>query len=89
MLNRQSSKGKYALAALAGAAAGGVIVALSTRAVPKMMSEMEGKCKQMMADMKECNGGTGEKCQRMMAGMGQDPEPQACPSQGASCHGSH
>jgi hypothetical protein len=80
-MNTQSSKGKYMLAVLVGAAAGGAIVALSTRAVPKMMSGM-------MAGMAKTDGEAGDVCQRMMAGMGQAPEQEACHSQGGSCHGS-
>ncbi len=78
MFNPRSSKGKYVLAALVGATAGGLVVALSTRAVPKLMSEMEAKCKQMMARMAQggCEGG--DLCQRMMAGMGQAPEQGTC-----------
>lgn len=50
MSNTQSSKGKYILAALIGVAVGGSLVALSTRAGPKLMSGMMTKCKRMMAD---------------------------------------
>ncbi len=78
MFNTRSSKSRYVLAALVGATAGGVLVALTTRAVPKLMSEMEAKCKQMMAGMARggCEGG--DTCQRMMAGMGQAPEQGTC-----------
>ncbi len=75
MFTTHSSKGKYILAALVGAAAGGLIVALSTRAGPKMMSGMMHK---MMAEMKECGGEAGDGCERMMAGMGQAPEHATC-----------
>lgn len=54
MSNTNSSKSKYVFAAVLGAAVGGSIIALSTRALPKMMSEMEGKCKQMMAGEPSC-----------------------------------
>ncbi len=44
----------YALAALAGAIGGGLLVAIATRAIPKMMSEMMSKrMETMMAQMKE------------------------------------
>ncbi len=82
-MNRQSSKGKYVLAALAGAAAGGAIVALSTRAVPKMMSGMMAKCEAMMAGMAKANGEAGSMCQCMTAGTGKGSEDASC---GASCN---
>jgi hypothetical protein len=88
MSNTNSNKGKYVFAALVGAAAGGVLVAVSTRAVPKMMSEMEGKCKQMMAGLGETGCGAGDMCQQMSAEKGQAPQQATCHSEGASCHGS-
>ncbi len=87
-MNGPSSKGKYLLAALIGAAAGGAIVAFSTRAIPKMMSEMEGKCKQMMAGMRETSFGAGDLCQCMMGAEEQAPKQEACHSEGASSRGS-
>lgn len=45
MLNTNSRKGKYILASLVGAAACGLIIALTTWAVPKM----KDLCKRMMA----------------------------------------
>ena len=66
MSNMYSSKGKYILAALVGAAAGGLVGALSTHAIPKMMSEMENKCKQMMAGMTDCKGNVKDACREKM-----------------------
>ncbi len=83
MMNSQSSRGKFVLAALIGAAAGGAIVALSTRAVPRMMSGMMAKCEGMMAGMAKADGEAGTMCQRMMTGMGQSPEHATC---GSSCN---
>ncbi len=78
MFNPRSSKDKYVLAALVGAAGGAMIVALSTRAVPNMMAEMEAKCKQMMAGMAQDGCERGDMCQCMMAGIGQTPEHGTC-----------
>ncbi len=89
MSKPNSDKGKYVLAALVGAAAGGAIVALSTRAVPKMMLEMESKCKQMMARRGETGCGVGDTCKQRSAGKVQERQPAASHSEGASCHGSH
>lgn len=83
-----SNKGKYVLAALAGAAVGGSVVALSTRALPKMMSEMEGKCKQMMAGMKATGCGAEDNCKPEVAGTEPAPRQESCHSQGGSYHGS-
>jgi hypothetical protein len=80
MSNTNSSKGKYILAALAGAAVGGSIVALSTRALPNLMSGMMAKCKEVMAGMGETGPCTGEMCKRVMA-------ESTCDSEGAACHG--
>ncbi len=88
MSNPNSDKGKYVLAALLGAAAGGAIVALSTRAVPKMLSEMEDKCKQMMAGMGETGCRAGNMCQAKSAEKVQAPQQADCHSEGGSCHGS-
>ncbi len=82
-MNTQSSKAKYLLAALAGAAAGGAIVALSTRAVPKMMAGMMAKCEGMMAGMPKATGEAGSMCQGMTAGTGQGSEHATC---GPSCN---
>ncbi len=91
-----SNKGKYALAALAGAAVGGIAVALSTRALPNLKEGMIAHCKSMMAGTKAggCEGG--EICQQMVAENEQAPQQAACqsqeedcPSEGVSCHGSH
>ncbi len=53
MFNTKSSRGKYLRAALFGAAAVGLIVVLTTRAAPKIKSEMMAKCKRMMAAMEQ------------------------------------
>ncbi len=83
MSNTSSSKGKYVLAALAGAAASGLIVALSARAIPKLISGMMAHCERMMAGMAKADGEAGNMCQRMMAGMGQASEHATC---GSSCN---
>ncbi len=96
-----SNKGKYALAALAGAAVGGIAVALSTRALPNLKEGMIAHCKSMIAGMKAggCEGGETcqpqdgcnqpqDGCRQMMAENEQAPEKQACDSKGESCHGS-
>ena len=48
---------KYVLAALLGAVAGGAIVALATKAIPRMMSRvMAGMMENMIRRMKEGGG---------------------------------
>jgi hypothetical protein len=86
-VNLMSNKGKHVLAALAGAAVGGSIVALSTRALPNLMSGMMAKCKRMMAGMSERDWGAGDMCKQITE-KEQAPEQAACHSEGASCHGS-
>jgi len=45
---------KYAAAVLVGAVGGGLIVALATRAIPKMMTQMmSGMMQNMMSGMRE------------------------------------
>ena len=93
-----SNKSKYVLTALAGAAVGGSVVALSTRALPNLKSGMMSKCKQMMAGMKEGKGGAAgdcsasDMCKQRMVEKGQASKEassqSACDSQGGSCHGS-
>ncbi len=82
-----SNKGKYVLAALAGAAVGGSVIALSTRALPNLMSGMMAKCKRMMARMSEQDCGAGDLCKQTTE-KEQAPGQAACHSQGGSCHGS-
>jgi hypothetical protein len=50
MCNTSSHNKGYVLAAVLGAIGGGLIVALATRAIPKMMS---GMMRNMMAQMRE------------------------------------
>ncbi len=83
-----SNKGKYVLTALAGAAVGGSVVALSTRALPNLMSGMMAQCEQRMAGMRKTGCGAEDKCERVVAGTEQAPTPKSCHSQGGSCHGS-
>lgn len=88
MSSPNSNKGKYVLAGLVGAAAGGAIVALSTRAIPKLVSEMEAKCKQMMAGMGETGCDAGAMCKQISEEKVQAVRQAACHSEGAPCHGS-
>ena len=54
MENFDSDRKKYLLAASLGALGGGVFVALATRAIPRMMSQMiSGMMRNMMAQMGE------------------------------------
>jgi len=58
MRNTSSHNKGYVLVAVLGAIGGGLIVALATRAIPKMMSQMmSGMMQNMMARMGEggCN----------------------------------
>ncbi len=83
-----SNKGKYVLAALAGAAVGGSVVALSTRALPNRMSGMMAKCEKMMAGMEKPDCGAEDSCTPVAAGTEQASQAESCHSQGGSCHGS-
>ena len=63
-----SSYRGYIIATLLGAIGGGLIVALLTRAIPKIMSRMmTGMMQNMMARMKEEGCNPAEMCQQMMA----------------------
>ncbi len=79
-MNNKPNKGKYVLAALAGAAAGGATVALATRTVPKMMSGMMAKCEKMMAGMATAKSGAGNMCPCTMVGTEQATEHADCGS---------
>jgi len=59
------SRGKwYFLTAILGAIGGGIIVAVATRAIPKMMSQMMAGMMQNMMAQEGCN--PMEMCQQMM-----------------------
>ncbi len=68
---------------VAGAAAGGLIVALSTQAIPNIILGMMAHCEQMMAGIAKADGEAANMCQRTMAGMGQASEHATC---GSSCN---
>ncbi len=82
-MNAQSSRGKYVLAALVGAAAGGAIVALSTRAIPKMLSTMMAQCEGMMAGMAKADAAAESMCRRMRTEVEPVSEEATC---GSSCN---
>ncbi len=82
-MNAQSGRGKYVLAALVGAAAGGAIIALSSRAIPQMLSTMMAKCEGMMAGMAKADAAAESMCQRMEAGV--EPASEHATG-GASCN---
>ncbi len=61
MFNVNSRNREYAYSALLGAIGGGLVVALATQAIPKMMTRiMTGMMQSMMAQMKECGYTPGE-----------------------------
>ncbi len=66
------SKG-YVLAATLGAIGSGVVVALATNAIPKLMRQMETCMQTMMAHMEEKGIDTSEMCP-MMASSGKAGE---------------
>jgi hypothetical protein len=57
MNNAHSSTGGYALAVILGAIAGGLLVSIATRAIPKMMS---GMMQNMMSQMEKNGFNPGE-----------------------------
>ncbi len=69
MSKTHSMRPRYLVAALLGVAAGGLIVAVTTRAFPKMMTEM-----------KEPHCGAEDLCKQMMASMEQTTEHPTCES---------
>ena len=89
-----SNKGKYVLAALAGAAIGGSAVALSTRVLPNLMSRMMAHCEQMMAGMKggsaraACECDASHLCQQMAVEKEQSSTKTVGQSEEGACHGS-
>ncbi len=90
MFGTHSNRLGYIAVALFGAAAGGLFVALTTRAVPKLMSGMMGgMMHKMTSEMMGPAGKAGGMCERMMAGMEQSPKPAACDSVGGTDHGIH
>ena len=78
MQNKHSNRSKYVLAARLGAAAGGLGVALRTRVVPKLMSGMEEKCKQMMAGMAASGCPAGDTCKPTVEKTGPAAEHASC-----------
>ena len=55
---------RYILAVILGAIAGGVIVALATKAIPKIMADI---MENMMTRMEKSGHNPAEMCQQMMA----------------------
>jgi len=61
MSNVSSNRQKYVLAGLGGVIVGGLLVALATKAIPKMMSQMMPQMmKNMMSQMKMGDGNFSE-----------------------------
>jgi hypothetical protein len=58
MSNVSSSTKGYLLAAALGAITGGLVVALATKAIPKMMSQTMAEIRQKMMAQVGANGGT-------------------------------
>ena len=68
---------KYVTVAFLGAIGGGLLVAIATRAIPKMMS---GMMQNMMGQMKESGVTPAEMCQKMMQGFG-EAQPEKTPNE--------
>ena len=70
-----SSYKGYFIATILGAVGGGLLVALVTRAIPKIMSQMmAGMMQNMMVRMKEEGCNPAEMCQQMMANFAETPQ---------------
>lgn len=91
------NKGYLGVAAL-GALGGGVAVALGTRAIPTLLTQIKSAMmRKMMAGMGESGCDPAEMCRRMMAGSGEaqteegsqgsdtPPECAAATSSGCEC----
>ncbi len=78
MVNTKSRRGRYMLAAVLGVAAGGVVVKIAPRVLPKMISAMCGKMHSLMSEMTGADAGAGDGCQLMMGAMGQVTQQSAC-----------
>jgi hypothetical protein len=75
----------YVVAALLGAVGGGLLVAVATRALPKIasqvMTEMMGKMPPMMMQrMKESGCNPAEMCAQMCGSLEESPAPQETPA---------
>lgn len=68
----RSITGKVVLAGILGAIGGGLLVAIATRAIPKMMSRMmSGMMQNMMGQMRENGVNPAEMCAQMMKNFGE------------------
>ena len=67
----------YLVAVILGAVAGGIVVAIATKAIPKIMSHMMSEMPQkMMVQMKAEGINPAEMCQHMMANFNQPPSSE-------------
>jgi hypothetical protein len=75
----------YVVAALLGAVGGGLIVALATRALPKIISQvmaemMSNMPPMMMQRMKDAGCNPAEMCQQMCGSFAESPAPEELPA---------
>ena len=89
MSSPNTERGRYLVVLILGAVAGGLIVAVATKAIPKIMS---GLMEQMMSEMPQkmraymqAEGiDPAEMCQRMMANFNPSQSSEASTAQGHS-----
>lgn len=76
----RSTTGRVVLAGILGAIGGGLLVAIATRALPKMMSRMmSGMMQNMIGQMRESGVNPAEMCARMMKNCGEGGPAEAQP----------
>ena len=89
MSNHSTETRKYLVAMLAGAVAGGIVVTVATKAIPRIMSQMMARMmsempQRMMAQMRAEGIEPAEMCQRMLANFSLSQSSEASAEQGHS-----
>ena len=78
MYNTSDLMRRYVLVAILGAIGGGLFVAIATKAIPKIMSQiMFGMMQNMMGQMRKSGVNPSEMCEKMMKGCGEAQPKEA------------